>query len=289
MSTVRPAGGRGVICRHHWVEVIVESGGGWVPVDPLLGEFGRLDASHVRLDAEELTIRSARIVDLELRQPAALRSLKRDRVIPPCDPNSHVTVGWTRGTAQAGRGGSLFSPNSAGGWTLESEAEIDGASPIGLDVVYDGNLAARTFAFRETAGDVTREIKGSVSLDHVSFVSTRGALEERYRFELEGPLLVSGDDFPRSWIAGLAAFELNPEETFPLDVLLVDRLRIERTQVQVFDEVGGRVVEIRLGGKTWYRLRLDFAERLEKFENLTGGLIGVLSAQEDGGGSFFEE
>jgi hypothetical protein len=274
--------------RHHWVELFLESTGNWIAVDPLLGEFGMLDASHIRLPGEGFTVRGAEIANMELREPAVTRYLKDGRIAPPCGPESLVTMEWTRLGERTGTGESSFEGDDSG-WVMSEAADIDGEFAGNLTVSYSREMVAEEFSYEEAGSGVKHAVSGRVYQGHVELVSERSGGREEYRYELQGPLLVAGNYFPRNWLAGLSRFDLEPGNTFPLDVLPVGDCRILHTRVQVISEPRGKVVELRSGGRVWYRLRLDSAGKLMKFENLPAGLVADIGEEQRSGGGLFEE
>jgi len=283
-----PVGGRGAIVRHHWVELWTGEFGGWRSADPLLGEYPALNASHIKLPDERFELRSARLIDSRLKPPAATRHLHRDGFAPPLSPGSEATIGWTKSGVSAGSGKSSFS-TAGSGWSLKDSADLPGEYSGDLEVSYSAGLRPVSFSYTEMIGEAKRDIAGTVAGSYVELTSERPTGTEKYRYELNGPLLVAGNRAPRSWLMGLSRFELEPGQSFPLDVLLVGECRVVQTQVVVLRNSRGRVVELRAGGRVWYRLRLDRGGRLTRFENLPGGLIAEMGEETGGGMKLFEE
>ncbi|MCL7454221.1 MAG: lasso peptide biosynthesis protein [Anaerolineae bacterium] len=265
--------------QHYWVEAWMGEAAGWVPLEPTVGQFGWLDATHLRL-WESAGVASLEIEVLDYTDTGAGTADLETRAVALAAGESGRYV-FRQGETKFGDASYRVVACEAGLCRVQQQLALDagkvGASApavtISATLTVDADLHPRRYALDAMVGDDRQTIDLDVTdgVAHTSVVA-RGQTYEQDVALQPGTYLLGSNLL--GWHAlMLRGLDLAPGKTFQVPVFFPERFAAMTVQLAVRDATE----TITVGGQSYECLVMDIADFQGEVDYVTldGRLIRV--------------
>lgn len=265
--------------QHYWVEAWMGQVAGWVPLEPTVGEFGWLDATHLRL-WELAGVASLEIEVLEYTDtgagPADLET--RAVALTPGESGRYV---FRQGETEFGDARYQVTACDAGACRVQQQLAMDtgkvGASApavtISATLIVDANLHPLRYTLDAMVGDDHQTIDLVVTdgVAHTAVVA-RGQMYER-DVSLQPGTYLLGNNLLGWHALMLRGLDLRPGRTFQVPVFFAESFTAMTVRLAVRDATE----TIAVGGQSYECLVVDIPDFQGEVDYVTpdGRLIRV--------------
>jgi transglutaminase-like putative cysteine protease len=271
--------------QHYWVEAWMGETAGWVPLEPTVGQFGWLDATHLRL-WELAGVASLEIEVLDYTDTGAGPANLETRAVALGDGQSGRYV-FRQGETEFGEASYHVEACNAGLCRVQQQLAMDagkvGASTpavaISATLTVDANLHPLRYAMEATVGDDQQTIDLAVT-DGVARTSVvaRGQTYEQ-DVPLQPGTYLLGSNLLGWHALMLRSLDLAPGKTFQVPVFFPESFAAMTVQLAA----RGATETITVGGQSYECLVVDILDFQGEVDYVTldGRLVRVALPAQD--------